>query len=101
MEGNERQKKSYYKSAEHPAPESVKVIKKSKFPGKVLVWLFSSSVIITKCLPVSDKFIKNYPRERVVILEILNGKNVVDAILDSAAILNFYDWKHYFSAQNL
>lgn len=39
LEGNEWQQKSYYESAEHPAPESIKLIKKSKFPRRILVWL--------------------------------------------------------------
>jgi hypothetical protein len=35
LEGNEWQHKSYYESAEHPAPENVKLIKNSNLHGKV------------------------------------------------------------------
>jgi hypothetical protein len=76
LERNEKQQKSNNESDEHAAPKNVEIIKKSKFPGKVLVWLPISEkgindpissrlavikeVYITKCLPVLEKFIKKY-----------------------------------------
>jgi hypothetical protein len=38
-DGNEWQQQSYYQSEDHSATEAVKIIRKTKFPAKVLLWL--------------------------------------------------------------
>jgi hypothetical protein len=39
VDGNEWQQQSYYESEDHPATEDVKIIRKTKFPVQVLMWL--------------------------------------------------------------
>jgi hypothetical protein len=78
LDGNEWQQQSYYESEDHPATEDVKLICKTKFPAKVLLWLAVSEsgiskpvffnaglavnkeVYISKCLRVVQKLIQKH-----------------------------------------
>lgn len=85
VEGNEWQSKHYFESSTHKAPEKAKFIQKTKFPGKVLLWLaisengvsepvffkgglaVNAQVYNDKCLPALRKFIEKYHQEEKII----------------------------------
>jgi hypothetical protein len=87
LEGNEWQQKSYYESVEHNAPESVKVFKKYKFPGTVLVWLaisekgMSDRLFINSGLAVN----KNYHQKGRVVLTTLGDRTLCQSYFDQFA----------------
>lgn len=85
VEGNEWQQKYYFESEDQPAPEKFKLIKKCKFPAKVLLWVAISEngisepvffkgglavnkdVYIGKCLPVLQKFIEKFHKKEKIV----------------------------------
>lgn len=85
VEGNEWQTKHYYESSEHEAPERSKYIYKTKFPGKVLLWLaisengisepvffkgglaVNAQVYNDQCIPAVERFIKKYHRRDKIV----------------------------------
>lgn len=85
VEGNEWQSKHYFESSSHKAPDKSKFIHKTKFPGKVLLWLaisergisdpvffkgglaVNAQVYNEKCVPALKNFIKKYHSHDKVI----------------------------------
>jgi hypothetical protein len=87
VDGNEWQQQTYYlKSEDHPATEDAKLIRKTKFLVKILVWLAVSEsgiiepvffkavlavnkeVYISKCLPVLHKYIQKHHKKKKIVI---------------------------------
>lgn len=85
VEGNEWQPKYYFESSSRKAPEKAKFIRKTKFPGKVLLWLaisergisepvffkgglaVNAQVYNEKCVPALSNFIEKYHRKEKIV----------------------------------
>lgn len=102
VEGNEWQEKYYFESSEHEAPKTSKYISKTKFPGKVLLWLaisecgisepvffkgglaVNANVYNEKCIPKLEKFIKkHHQNDKIVFWPDLASSHYAKATIDN------------------